>query len=290
MSQTSIHPEHLRRVADVVTAIGSLPAVATQDWCERAARCLLPLRTDAVACVLMADLSDDGEVLLNEASGVVHGGQGGETIDGQMIHPAVAPSLGWWINRTTENAPAAALLRTLPDAARWPESSAGRRWTRDFGVTDLVVGICPLKGEADGRSIVVELGVRSEAQPFEAPDAATVAAVIEPLARRASLAFGPEATNPLNRITPREQLILEQLALGKTVKQIATSLSRSPHTVHDHVKSLHRKLNASSRGELIARALGHIEMCAKTREAANGSLNARPMPEIQTRPNLLQSA
>jgi hypothetical protein len=27
--------------------------------------------------------------------------------------------------------------------------------------------------------------------------------------------------------------------------------------VHDHVKSLHRKLDASSRGELVARALGH---------------------------------
>jgi hypothetical protein len=30
------------------------------------------------------------------------------------------------------------------------------------------------------------------------------------------------------------------------------------YTVHDHVKSLHKKLNANNRGQLVARALGHL--------------------------------
>lgn len=58
-------------------------------------------------------------------------------------------------------------------------------------------------------------------------------------------------------MTDREQDVLERLILGRSVREIAEELGRSPHTVHDHVKSLHRKLDASSRGELVARALGH---------------------------------
>ena len=60
-------------------------------------------------------------------------------------------------------------------------------------------------------------------------------------------------------LSERELAVAHAVGKGLTNKQIAAELSRSPHTVHDHVKSLHRKLNASSRGELIARALGHIE-------------------------------
>jgi hypothetical protein len=40
--------------------------------------------------------------------------------------------------------------------------------------------------------------------------------------------------------------------------------------VHDHVKSLHRKLNASSRGQLIARALGHAEAFSNTKSVRIG--------------------
>lgn len=59
-------------------------------------------------------------------------------------------------------------------------------------------------------------------------------------------------------LTPREQDVLELLVEGKSVREISDELSRSPHTVHDYVKSLHRKLGASSRGELVARVLGHV--------------------------------
>ncbi|MFI4898124.1 MAG: response regulator transcription factor, partial [Phycisphaerales bacterium JB059] len=57
-------------------------------------------------------------------------------------------------------------------------------------------------------------------------------------------------------LTNREQVVLEELILGRSVREIAETMHRSPHTVHDHVKSLHRKLGASSRGALIAHALG----------------------------------
>jgi DNA-binding NarL/FixJ family response regulator len=73
------------------------------------------------------------------------------------------------------------------------------------------------------------------------------------------IAIGPSPTDGNQWLTPREQVILQHLLLGKSVREIAAELERSPHTVHDHVKALHRKLNASSRGELVARALGYIQ-------------------------------
>ena len=84
-----------------------------------------------------------------------------------------------------------------------------------------------------------------------------MAAILPVLARRAILALGDGTDGPTKWLTQREQIVLEQLTLGKSVREIADELGRSPHTVHDHVKSLHRKLGASSRGELVARALGH---------------------------------
>ncbi len=62
----------------------------------------------------------------------------------------------------------------------------------------------------------------------------------------------------MNGMTQREQRVLEQRGRGNKGVGMAEALARSPHTIHDHVKSLHRKLNVSSRGELIARVLGHI--------------------------------
>ena len=282
-----IQSEHLRRVADVVSAIVSLPAVATQDWCESACRALGALRPDAVVCLMIADLAENGEILLMEAIGAIHGGYDGETIDGAMLHPASASSLGWWLEGHPGRTHAArtTLLRMNPAASRWAETVVGRRWTQEFAIADMLVGLTTIGGEEDGRSIIIEMGVRADADTFAAPDASALQAVLPHLAHRAELAFGVEPINPMNRITPREQLILEQLALGKTVKQIATGLSRSPHTIHDHVKSLHRKLNASSRGELIARALGHIESCGTT------NTEPRKLPDIHTRANVLpQSA
>jgi len=56
--------------------------------------------------------------------------------------------------------------------------------------------------------------------------------------------------------SPAEYRVLERIILGHTINAIARDLDRSPHTVHDHLKSLHRKFHAKTRGELIARVLG----------------------------------
>lgn len=52
-------------------------------------------------------------------------------------------------------------------------------------------------------------------------------------------------------LTQREREVLGQLVGGASVVEIAKALDRSHYTVHDHVKSLHRKLGVKSRAALI---------------------------------------
>lgn len=84
------------------------------------------------------------------------------------------------------------------------------------------------------------------------PDGASsgrVAVVIE-------RATGPQVAPlrlELHGVTAREAEIARLLARGLTSAQIATSLVVSPHTVHDHVRSLYEKLGVGSRQQLLAR-------------------------------------
>jgi LuxR family maltose regulon positive regulatory protein len=77
-------------------------------------------------------------------------------------------------------------------------------------------------------------------------DPAPVAPVVPPPAR----------VEPLSE---RERAIMACLADGLTTAQIAGRLFISPNTVKSHVRSVYRKLDASSRAEAVdrARALGH---------------------------------
>jgi len=71
----------------------------------------------------------------------------------------------------------------------------------------------------------------------------------EPLAKSES----PSAPLDTPPMAPRLRQTLELLLAGDSEKQIARKLAISPHTVHAYVKSLYRKFNVSSRGELLAR-------------------------------------
>jgi DNA-binding CsgD family transcriptional regulator len=54
-------------------------------------------------------------------------------------------------------------------------------------------------------------------------------------------------------LSPRERQTLELLLTGHAEKQIANRLSISRHTVHVYVKSLYKRFEVNSRGELLAR-------------------------------------
>jgi DNA-binding CsgD family transcriptional regulator len=61
----------------------------------------------------------------------------------------------------------------------------------------------------------------------------------------------PAAPGP--RLTGRESEVLQRLLKGDSMKETATRLGLSAHTVHDYVKSLYRKFDVNTRAELLAR-------------------------------------
>jgi DNA-binding CsgD family transcriptional regulator len=54
-------------------------------------------------------------------------------------------------------------------------------------------------------------------------------------------------------VTAREQEVCLEVLSGNATADIARHLFISPHTVHDHLKSLFEKVGVGSRGELVAR-------------------------------------
>jgi len=60
-----------------------------------------------------------------------------------------------------------------------------------------------------------------------------------------------KGAEPRSWLTEKERVVLEQFVRGDSVVEIAKSLGRSRYTVHDHVKSLHRKLGVHSRATLV---------------------------------------
>jgi DNA-binding CsgD family transcriptional regulator len=53
-------------------------------------------------------------------------------------------------------------------------------------------------------------------------------------------------------LTKAERSVLEHLLEGMGEKETADKLFRSQHTVHDHIKSIYKKLGVNSRPELLA--------------------------------------
>jgi len=263
--------------------IGALPAVPTQNWCDLTAATLLPLGRFVLALVMLGQIDDSGRIIRQEATGVAGGNTMsvtttiGRTIDspasvlldsadpmlaGLRASVSQAKELGW---SPDIHSGAIARAGTADELGigNWRQGPLGKRWLRAAGSTDsaslaLFVGAVLLPGQTPGRAILVEVGIRERSIPADSA-LAVFASVLPSLARRAFAAVGAEPSDSTHWLTTREQTILNHLLMGKSVREIAAELGRSPHTVHDHVKALHRKLGANSRGELVARALGHLQ-------------------------------
>jgi two-component system invasion response regulator UvrY len=64
------------------------------------------------------------------------------------------------------------------------------------------------------------------------------------------MAGGRRHTSPLDTLSNREVQVLRQLALGRTVKEIAQAYNLSPNTVHTYRLRLLKKLNLRNNSEL----------------------------------------
>ncbi len=256
MIASKLTVQHLSLCSRIAARMTHLPGVATPDWCSSAARTFLRCCSDSVISVTIAQRSDDSGISILSTGAAAEG----DLLSTQRVHPDAANDLGWSLADTGHSAtagshPRIAKLRDLSSWSRWPVTPAGKRWSK-LGVREMLVADIAIPGQSKNRELIVEVGSPSALQRFDRCEPEIVSALMPVLAERASLAFGSTYTQTL---TTREQLILVQLVSGASVREIAERIDRSPHTVHDHVKSLHRKLNASSRGELVSRYLGFEE-------------------------------
>jgi DNA-binding CsgD family transcriptional regulator len=243
-----------------------LPSVPTQDWCERAAR--------AVILGLRTPFGVTGEALRGIAVAI--------TLAQLDVHGRIVSVIGQSIGGTQDggalNEPALARARGLLDLARTMPLAD---WV--VGGTELAAvdssgqkvgseaaderGLCSVsarvlfEGENARRAIVAAVVWREDSARLEGAGLvvrAAVEAALQPLREVAGRALGKADLVAGGWLSPREQEVLEMLTLGWSVPEIAEQLKRSPFTVHDHVKSLHRKLGLNTRGALVARALGHM--------------------------------
>jgi DNA-binding NarL/FixJ family response regulator len=77
------------------------------------------------------------------------------------------------------------------------------------------------------------------------------------IARRVVQSFLEPATNAVKeeKLSQREEEILQQLAKGYSTKEIADRSSISPHTVRSHLKHIYEKLHVRSRTEAVLKFL-----------------------------------
>ena len=295
MKQVAIMTSH------VMEGVSHLPGVATQDWCDRAADSIARIWHPSAVGVMIGSLDARGFITAIELTGAApsrgsqphFGPRSAETeayitpLDdaasktlNQVRHGyAVGDWIGWTFGPPTSDLLHVASAQQLGMLQRRGESVVCRRWS-SFAPNEVLAGVVAIPGAPVGRVVIVEVAWRDGPTQDSARQQAVLAAVLPLLASKICRTFGVEPLEPSGFLTPREELVLWRLLAGQKVPVIAEALNRSVYTVHDHVKSLHRKLNANNRGQLVARALGHLGPLTPSTEA-DGSADGPSEPDAE---------
>jgi DNA-binding CsgD family transcriptional regulator len=140
-----------------------------------------------------------------------------------------------------------------PTHPGWGDGSLHRDVLRPAGLEHLLFSIHPL---GDGRISGIGLHRRVGRPAYEPREVAIVQLVANQVDWLHHIDPPPVAAEPgLRDLTPRDREVLLHLVGGGSRKQIARKLGLSEHTVGDHIKTLHRRLNVNSRSELMAKFL-----------------------------------
>lgn len=274
--------ETIRAAVRMTEQTCALPAVATLDWLDRAAAVLRGVVTPSRTCILIANVSPTSRTLSLEAAGYA-GVARGDSADESNTELTVRSRA----ERLTElgfEVKSEVVLGRIGDlisAPDWHTSGVGRLW-QGTAASDVLVAASPLGGVEPGRVMVSQVALAEHGAEIKPGQFELLGVIHNLLVRRALISIGETRATSSRWLTAREQEVLDLLVVGKSVRVIAEELGRSPHTVHDHVKSLHRKLDASSRGELVAKALGHTPAIEKepVQPQAEGFAEVRPVPKV----------
>jgi DNA-binding CsgD family transcriptional regulator len=260
----SIHNTNnaLQRLAYTAFRIGSLPSAPTYDWPTNAANTLAQLTPNAAFAVIIANIDPAYHRIHTDASGVCDNTNHPATSNPYESR-ATLDRLGTISHRHAQNLYADTLVTDASSLLpQWYASESSTHWRSSLPQRTLV-GYAPLSNSTHPNSTIpsqrIALICIATPNPSTADhiDHDMFASAICTLAHKGSAINNSQPNGTINWLTQREQTILDQLILGYSVREIAEEVNRSPHTVHDHVKNLHKKLNATSRGQLIAKALGH---------------------------------
>jgi DNA-binding CsgD family transcriptional regulator len=138
------------------------------------------------------------------------------------------------------------LRADIVDDGRWFRSAMANERYRRHQCGDFVMSMAPV----DHLGVICGLEIyRAWGEPtFTRRERLIVDLLHGELARdwHRALQQGP-------RLTSRQRQVLSGLAAGASEKELASQLRLSPHTLHDHVKAVHRAYGVRSRGELLAR-------------------------------------
>ncbi len=72
--------------------------------------------------------------------------------------------------------------------------------------------------------------------------------------------FDTQPAAELTELTGKQREVLRLALTGLSEKQIAARMHRSAHTVHVHLREIYRRLEVSSRAELMARFIDHAAL------------------------------
>lgn len=240
-------------IVDAVEKMAALPAIPSRDWCDRGAAALKDLLAPKSGKSVFAVAVGRGVDRLESVEAVgFHG-----------TDPAAITELQQSLSRGLPLAPrreheiAFATGADLHRSDMWMRSPL-MKCVSSQGMAGLLLGIGSISETGPGRLLWYFGAHETPSQSEAANDATLLVTLLLAMLRRSRLALGTEPGRPIDWVSEREHETLSHVVQGLSVREIAEKTGRSSHTVHDHVKSLHRKLGASSRGELVARALGHL--------------------------------
>lgn len=257
-------------MASLIEETSDLPDVAAPGWLDEAAGVLARAGEGWASGVMLVTVEPSGRVVALEGVGAAAGvdpaasAPGGAASLSGAGRTRVVRTLRERLTRQRE------LGREVVSLARQRRACllASRAYQPDWrlgplgavvgwlSARDILLAVRTLTAPASaGRMLLAVVSPVGSAPAPTPEDAEVVRAGLPMLGRKAERALG--ASSSAGRwLSDREYEILRLLARGMSVRAIADQIGRSPHTVHDHVKSLHRKLGARNRGQLIARALG----------------------------------
>jgi DNA-binding CsgD family transcriptional regulator len=136
--------------------------------------------------------------------------------------------------------------RDLVTDQRWYRSTMANERYRKHHCGDFIMSMVP----------VAELGVLCSVElfrPWRGPGFSPRDRLLVDLLHGELARDWRRPLRPVPHLTPRQQEVLDRLAAGASEKELADQLGLSIHTVHDHVKAVHRAFGVRSRGELLAR-------------------------------------